>query len=190
MYTGPAPNSMWPYGFHDMQSIKIVRFGPIMTSTHMTCAPVTMAVAATATLAPKYEPGAVTAAVADQDFVSLAPAIATVAATGVVTGVSPGSTNIRITNKFNGLVVDAGVVVTGTMLREGEDLSEQRVRDDDEQYDNPIVKPQVTGSQSHSEPHPQSQKAESKAQDTRASDTKAKEKHEEDEDDKKKSHKK
>jgi predicted flap endonuclease-1-like 5' DNA nuclease len=117
---GVAP--FHPYGFMDMSQIKIKRFGAILNSTGITAADVAMLVAATATLAVKLQPGAVASAPADNDFSSFNPAIATVAATGVVTGVSPGTTVIRIVNKYTGYMTEAGVTVTGALglLSEGE----------------------------------------------------------------------
>jgi predicted flap endonuclease-1-like 5' DNA nuclease len=112
-YTGPTPGTMFPLNFNDLQIIRIKRFGPVMTATSLTAAPVTMAVAGTATLAPKLQPGDVVSAPADNILVSNAPSIATVSAAGVVTGVSPGTTQIKITHKSNGLMAEAQVTVTG-----------------------------------------------------------------------------
>jgi hypothetical protein len=111
--TGAAgAHPFWPYGFHDMSAIRIKRHGALMTATAVTAPAVTMAVAATATIVLKYDPGQVAAANADHTFVSSNTAIATVAATGVVTGVAPGGTVITVVNKFNGLRLEVPVTVT------------------------------------------------------------------------------
>jgi len=115
--TGAAgANPFFPYNFTDLSVLKIKRHGPVMTSTALTAVPVTMLVGATATLAPKLQPGDVASVVADNTFVSRNPAIATVADTGVVTGVAPGTTVVGITNKWNGLYTEAGVTVTTAAL--------------------------------------------------------------------------
>jgi hypothetical protein len=135
-YNGPAPGSMFPIGFHDMSQIKIKRYGATMLSTAITAAGVTMAVAATATLVVKGQPGDTAVANADCTFTTGDPGIATVSTAGVVTGVAAGSTYVRIINKFNGLTVDAGVTVTAATLLSGKQANEDVLRDDDEQVDN------------------------------------------------------
>jgi len=127
----------WPYGFHDMSQIRIRRHGAILTSTAMTAASVSMAVAGTATLVIKGQPGDVAVANADCSFISANPAIATVVASGLVTGQAAGNTVVTVTNKFNGLVVDAPVTVTAVQLLEGRSIrDEDIIRNDDEQPDN------------------------------------------------------
>ena len=116
MYSGPAPGSMWPHGIHNYMDLRIKRHGPIMLSTGITAAPVTMAVAATATIAVKLQPGDVASAAADNEFLSANTAIATVAATGVVTGVAPGTTVVRIAHKYVGHITEANVTVTAATL--------------------------------------------------------------------------
>jgi hypothetical protein len=123
-YSGPTPGSMFPHGIHDMANIRIKRHGPIMLSTGITCAPVAMVVAATATLAVKLQPGDVASAVADNDFVSANTSIATVSAAGVVTGVAPGTTVIRIAHKYVGHITEAGVTVTAALLLMADDEEE------------------------------------------------------------------
>jgi hypothetical protein len=113
--TGAAgAHPFWPYGFHDMSVIRIRRHGALMNATALTAAALSVVIAATATIVLKYDPGQVAAANADHDFQSQNTAIATVSAVGVVTGVAVGSTVVRVTNKFNGLVVDVPVTVTAT----------------------------------------------------------------------------
>ena len=141
---GVAPGSMFPIGFHDMTAIKMKRHGAIMLSTAITAPGVSMAPAGTATIVLKYQPGDVAAVNADHDFVSSSVLTATVSAVGVVTGVAPGNAYVRVTNKFNGLVVDVPVTVTGAGIFrtgvEGDDVNGQTksrdvLRKDDEQLD-------------------------------------------------------
>ena len=133
-YTGPTPGSMFPAGFTDMSVIRMKRHGATMLSTSLTSTSVTMAVAATATIALVLQPGSVVGVNADHTFASNSDAIATVAATGVVTGKSPGNTFVRVTNKFNGLMVDVPVTVTAATLlaheTEGENQGEDVTGED------------------------------------------------------------
>jgi hypothetical protein len=126
--TTPANVVMWPYGFHDMSQVKLTRFGPIMTSTALTATDLAIVAPATATIVLKYQPGNVAAANADHDFVVGNMLVASVSAAGVVTGIATGTTYVRATNKFNGLMVDVLVSVTGTLLMAAEEKKEEAAK--------------------------------------------------------------
>ena len=127
----------WPYGFHDMAQIRIRRHGAILTSTAMTAAAISVAVAGTATIVVKGQPGDVAVANADCYFNPGNTAIATVSSVGLVTGVAAGNTVVTVTNKFNGLVVDVPITVTAVQLLEGRSIRDEDIlRPDDEQPDN------------------------------------------------------
>jgi len=117
MYSGTQPiGSMFPLNLNDLQIMRIKRFGITMLATSLTVAPVTMAVAGTATLVITLQPNDVASANVNNLFASNNPSVATVSTAGVVTGVAPGATQIKVTNKANGLIGEAQVTVTGTTI--------------------------------------------------------------------------
>lgn len=101
-----------PFGIYNMQEIAITRYGAAILAESLSADAVTVADPGTVPLVVKYQPQDVAAANADFTFVSADPAVATVAATGVVTGVSNGTTTITITEKNGNKSVDVTVVIT------------------------------------------------------------------------------
>lgn len=98
-------------GIQNMQGISIVPSGAL-AAEYLSGAALTVAAAATVQAVVKYQPADVTGVAEDFTYVSSDETKATVAATGVVTGVAAGEAVITATHKHTGQTVAIPVTVT------------------------------------------------------------------------------
>lgn len=110
--TAPATAARFPNNINDMAAVTISYAGNAIKAFSVKAAPVTMIVAATAAIVLKYQPTDATAVNSQFTFVSADTAIATVASTGVVTGVAAGSTYVTATRTNDGMTTQVMVTVT------------------------------------------------------------------------------
>ncbi|AZO48084.1 Ig-like domain-containing protein [Mesorhizobium sp. M4B.F.Ca.ET.058.02.1.1] len=103
--------ALYHAGILDMQSVSIVVSGAL-AAEYLSAAAVTVADPGTVPIVIKYQPANVNAANADFNFVSANPAVATVSAAGVVTGVANGSTTVTATEKGGTKSVVVAVTIT------------------------------------------------------------------------------
>lgn len=104
--------ALYKVGIYDMQRISIVPSGSLVAD-YLSAADVTRAGAGTITPVIKYQPANVNAVLTDFTFVSSDPTKATVnAATGVITYVAAGITNITATAKDGGKSVTFKATMT------------------------------------------------------------------------------
>ncbi|RWB40542.1 MAG: hypothetical protein EOQ44_25100 [Mesorhizobium sp.] len=94
-----------------MQAVSIQVSGSL-AAEYLTAAAVTVADPGTVAIVIKYQPANVNAVNSDFTFVSANPAVATVDAAGVVTGVANGSTTVTATAKDGGKSVVVAVTIT------------------------------------------------------------------------------
>lgn len=108
----PTETAKHPEGIYDMQSYDIVPHGPLASATGIKVLPVTATVGAAATAMPvKGLPTGTALNANTLNFVSADTAIATVAATGAVTGVAEGTTTIKVSTKDGRYVLVVPVMV-------------------------------------------------------------------------------
>lgn len=108
----PSQTAGHPFNIIDMQGVSIERHGPGILAEYITAPAVTVAPLATQAIVLTYQPMATVATNAHFTFVSANPAVATVNASGVVTGVAAGSTTVTATRTNGGMSVVIPVTVT------------------------------------------------------------------------------